>query len=217
MSGQHNPVITMVDYGGSNLRSVQKAFEAVDIQVRVTDEPEDVRRADRIVLPGVGAFKAGMDGLRARGLDNSLRAAVTSGIPILGICLGMQLLFDESEEMGRHDGLGLLSGRVLKFTPISSQDGGRPLKVPHMGWNQINHDRQHPLLTGVPSDSHAYFVHSYYCAPDNPADIMATAEYGRRFAAIVGRGHIMGIQFHPEKSQSIGLRILHNFATMEMS
>lgn len=206
--------ITMIDYGGSNLRSVQKAFEAVGVEVDVTPDPDLVVRARRLVLPGVGAFPAGMEGLKARGLDEAITQAVAAGIPLLGICLGMQLLFDESEEMGRHAGLGLLTGRVVRFDGCAIGPEGRGLKVPHMGWNQIEHPGTHPLLAGVPSGSHAYFVHSYYCAPSQATDVIATAEYDLRFAAIAGRGHILGIQFHPEKSQAVGLRILKNFADM---
>lgn len=209
-------LITMIDYGGSNLRSVQKAFEAVGARVVVTGDPAQVRQAARLVLPGVGAFKAGMDAMRMRGLDVATAEAAAAGVPLLGICLGMQLLFDQSEEMGRHSGLGLLAGRVLRFDGNTNAGGERPLKVPHMGWNQIDHDEKHPLLADVTAGSHAYFVHSYYCLPENHEDVVATADYGVRFAAVVGRGHIFGIQFHPEKSQAIGLRILHNFANLEI-
>jgi glutamine amidotransferase len=126
----------------------------------------------------------------------------------------MQFLFDESEEMGRHAGLGLLSGRVVRF-PADLREGDRPLKVPHVGWNAIDHDGRHALLAGVAPGAHAYFVHSYYCAPGDAADVVACADYGGRFAAIVGRGNVFGIQFHPEKSQRVGLRILANFAAVE--
>lgn len=209
-----SPPITMIDYGGSNLRSVAKAFEAVGACVIATADPDEVRRAARLVLPGVGAFGAGIAALRARGLVEATIEAASRGVPLLGICLGMQLLFDESEEMGQHAGLGLLPGRVVKFDGQGTSSDGHRLKVPHMGWNQINHDQQHPLLAGVPTGSHAYFVHSYYCAPDDPVVTMATVDYGGPFAAIVGRGHLFGIQFHPEKSRNVGLRILRNFATM---
>jgi len=164
-----DPLITMVDYGGSNLRSVQKAFEAVGIRVVTTSDADVVRAAARLVLPGVGAFKAGIDGLRARGLDRAIIDAVSGGVPLLGICLGMQLLFDESEEMGRHAGLGLLPGKVLRFYGRSSTETDRGLKVPHMGWNQIQHDNEHPLLAGIVTGAYAYFVHSYYCAPARPS------------------------------------------------
>lgn len=208
--------ITMIDYGGSNLRSVQKAFEAVGARVEVTAEPGKIRRATRLVLPGVGAFKPGIDALRDQGLADATVEAAQLGVPLLGICLGMQLLFDESEEMGRHEGLRLLPGRVLKFDGSTTDVDGRPLKIPHMGWNQIDHDGNLPLLAGVAPGSHAYYVHSYYCAPEDQRDVLATTGYGLRFAAVIGRGNIFGIQFHPEKSQAIGLRILNNFANMEL-
>ena len=200
-------MITMIDYGLGNLRSVQKALEFVGASVQLTADPALVRAAAKLVLPGVGAFGAGIAALHARGLANAIREAVGRGTPILGICLGMQFLFDESSEMGRHQGLGLLPGRVVRFP-----HNGLP--VPHMGWNQVQHNGTHPLLTGVPAGAYAYFVHSYYCRPANPADLIATTDYGQPIAAITGRGHILGIQFHPEKSQQTGLRILHNFHKM---
>lgn len=200
-------MITMIDYGLGNLRSVQKALEYVGASVQLTDDPALVRTAEKLVLPGVGAFGAGIAALHARGLANAIREAVGQGTPILGICLGMQFLFDESSEMGQHQGLGLLPGRVVRFP----QNG---LPVPHMGWNQVQHDGTHPLLDGVPAGAYAYFVHSYHCQPANPADLIATTDYGQPIAAITGRGHILGIQFHPEKSQHTGLRILHNYHKM---
>jgi glutamine amidotransferase len=209
-----NKPITMIDYGGSNLRSVQKALEAVGADVRVTADPDEVRRAAKLVLPGVGAFGAGMAALRARGLDAATREAVDQGAPLLGICLGMQFLFDASDEMGRHTGLGLIPGSVTRF-PADLRAGDRPLKVPHVGWNEIDHDATHPLLAGVAPGAHAYFVHSYVCVPADPSDVLARADYGGPFTAIVGRGRVLGIQFHPEKSQRVGLRILSNFAVME--
>lgn len=194
----------MVDYGIGNLRSVQKALEKVGATVVLSSDPDCVRRAKKLVLPGVGAFGAGMAALRQRGLTNPINRAAESGVPIVGICLGMQLLFDESEEMGTHEGLGLLRGNVVRFR-------GENLKVPHMGWNQIEPTRHHPLLAGLPAGAHAYFVHSYYCAPKSPKIVIAETDYGDRIAAIAGRDNVVGIQFHPEKSQQVGLRILHNF------
>jgi glutamine amidotransferase len=206
--------ITLIDYGGSNLRSVQKALEAVGARPAVTADPDVVRRAAKLVLPGVGAFGAGMAALRARGLDAATVAAVEAGALLLGICLGMQFLFDESDELGRHVGLGLIPGRVTRF-PADLRAAGRPLKVPHVGWNGIDPAGATPLLAGVAPGAHAYFVHSYYCAPRDEVDVLARADYGGPFAAVVGRGRIFGIQFHPEKSQRVGLGILSNFATME--
>ena len=207
-------LVTLIDYGGSNLRSVQKALEAVGARAEVTADPEVVRRAAKLVLPGVGAFGAGMAALRARGLDAAAAEAVGTGAWLLGICLGMQFLFDESDEMGQHAGLGLLAGRVTRF-PADLRAAGRPLKVPHVGWNEIEHDGRHALLAGVASGAHAYFVHSYICAPRDEADVLARAEYGGPFAAVAGRGRVLGIQFHPEKSQRVGLQILRNFAALE--
>ncbi len=218
--------ITMIDYGTSNIRSAQKAFEYVGAKVTLTTDPEVVRRADKLVLPGVGAFGAGMAALRERGLDTAVIQAVQQGIPLLGICLGMQFLFDDSDEMGAHEGLGLIPGHATRFNEQSTANSQQStkneepftihnLKVPHMGWNQIEHDETHPLLAGVPSDSYAYFVHSYYCLPANETDIIAKTDYGIRFTAVVGRDNIFGIQFHPEKSQQVGLRILKNFVEMK--
>jgi len=225
--------LTMIDYGGSNLRSVQKAFEAVGTQVDVTADPAVVLKAQRLILPGVGAFKAGMAGLKQRGLDEAIREAAAGGVPLLGICLGMQLLFEQSSEMGRHEGLGLIPGQVIGFPgygppPVQPgedlsehlpQERLAPrdrrtgvLKIPHMGWNQVEHEGRHPLLDGVLSQSYAYFVHSFYCFPADPDSVIAWTEYGVRFASIVGHGRILGIQFHPEKSQQTGLRIIRNFA-----
>ena len=209
-----NEPITLIDYGGSNLRSVQKALEAVGAQAQATADPDEVRRATRLVLPGVGAFGAGMAALRVRGLDAAAAEAVGAGAWLLGICLGMQFLFDESDEMGQHAGLGLLAGRVTRF-PADLRAAGRPLKVPHVGWNEIDHDGRHALLAGVAPGAHAYFVHSYICVPDDPSAVLARSDYGGLFAAVVGRGRVLGIQFHPEKSQRVGLQILRNFAAVE--
>ena len=209
-----NEPITLIDYGGSNLRSVQKALEAVGARAQATADPAVARRATKLVLPGVGAFGTGMAALRARELDAAAAEAVGAGAWLLGICLGMQFLFDESDEMGRHAGLGLLGGRVTRF-PANLSAAGRPLKVPHVGWNQIEHDGRHALLAGVAPGAHAYFVHSYICVPDDPSAVLARSDYGGLFAAVVGRGRVLGIQFHPEKSQRVGLQILRNFAALE--
>jgi glutamine amidotransferase len=143
-------------------------------------------------------------------MDDAIRQAVDRGVPILGICLGMQLLFEESEEMGHHRGLDLIAGRVVRFD-------GRELKVPHMGWNQIEFDRRHELLSGVPSGSHVFFLHSFCCRPDNPQEVIAETQYGGSFASVVGRENVYGIQFHPEKSQKVGLQIIQNFANVGMA
>ena len=199
--------ITMIDYGASNIRSAQKAFEAVGADVTLTSDPEAVRKGTKLVLPGVGAFGAGMNALRDRGLDSAVCEAVSRGIPLLGICLGMQFLFEESDEMGRHFGLGLVPGQVTRFDLADEQ-----LKVPHMGWNQVEHDETHPLLRAVPSGSHTYFVHSYYCIPTEEENVVAQTHYGGPFVSIVSRNTVHGIQFHPEKSHSAGTRLLLNFA-----
>lgn len=210
MSAPETNAITMIDYGIGNLRSVQKALEHVGARVHLTAEAAKIRAARKLVLPGVGAFGAGMEALRQRQLIAPIKDAVQAGTPLLGICLGMQLLFDESEELGTHDGLGLIPGRVLRFQ-------GDNLLVPHMGWNQIEHEGRHPLLAGVASGAHAYFVHSYYCQPHSSAITIGSATYGRPFAAIIAFENVFGLQFHPEKSQHVGLQLLRNYVNLESS
>lgn len=199
--------ITMIDYGGSNLRSAQKAFEFIGADVQLTSDPEDVLKADKLTLPGVGAFGSGIAAVRERGLEEAIVTAVAQGTPLLGICIGMQFLFDESDEMGSHKGMGLIPGRVTRF-PANG------LKVPHMGWNQLEFDTPHPLLTNVEPGSHTYFVHSYHCIPENSAYIIAHTDYGGPFTAIVGRDNVHGLQFHPEKSQHTGLQIIRNYVEL---
>jgi glutamine amidotransferase len=195
-------MIAIADYGIGNLGSVTKAFRRAGAEVRLTGDVEALRRADALVLPGDGAFAATMAEIEARGLVGVLREAAEKGKPLLGICIGMQLLFEESEEHGRHRGLGLLPGRVLRF------EGELP--VPHVGWNRLRARRAHPILDGVPDGAHVYFVHSYWCdAPDEV--VIASSDYGREFAAIVGKGSVVGVQFHPEKSQEVGLRMVEAF------
>lgn len=202
--------IAIIDYGMGNLRSVQKAFEAVGHAAEVTSDPDRVARADRVVLPGVGAFADAIAALRSSGLDAAFREAVRSGRPCLGVCLGLQLLFDWSEEDGRHEGLGLLPGRVVRFAPPA----GSGLKVPHMGWNALDVRRSVPLLDGIGPEPVVYFVHSYHAEADRPADVVATADYPNPFPAMVGRENLIACQFHPEKSQSVGLAMYANFARM---
>jgi glutamine amidotransferase len=201
-------MIVLIDYGLGNLRSVQKAFEHLGAQVMLTSDPGQVARADRLILPGVGAFSAGMEGLRQRGLVEPIKRAVRAGVPFIGICLGMQLLFDESEEVGQgfqpEKGLGLLAGQVVLMR-------GKGLQVPHMGWNQILPVRDSLLLRGIAPGAYAYFVHSYICQPADAQVILATTDYGGEFASVVGAGNVWGIQFHPEKSQRTGLQVLRNF------
>jgi glutamine amidotransferase len=198
-------MIAIADYGIGNLGSVTKGFRRAGADVALTGDPEALRRADALVLPGDGAFGATVAEVERRGLVPVLREAAAAGKPLLGICIGMQLLFEESEEHGRHRGLGLLPGRVRRF------EG--PLPVPHMGWNRLRARRAHAVLDGVPDGAHVYFVHSYYC--DAPEEVViATSDYGRDFAAIVGRGSVLGVQFHPEKSQEVGLRMVASFVRL---
>jgi glutamine amidotransferase len=199
-------MIAIVDYGMGNLRSVQKAFEKIGVTARIVPFPRDLERARGIVLPGVGAFGQAMENLRMIGWDVALREAVARDVPFIGICLGMQLLFESSEEMGQHEGLGILRGSVKRF------DG--KFKVPQMGWNQIHIKQSNRLLNDVPDGSYAFFVHSYYCAPDDPALVLATTDYGIQFASVVGCDNVFGAQFHPEKSQVVGLKILENFSEL---
>jgi glutamine amidotransferase len=205
-------MIALIDYGLGNLRSVEKALQAVGADVHLTDDPEAVRRADRLILPGVGAFGDAAANLRRAGFEQPLLQAAAGNIPLLGICVGMQLFFDGSEEMGRHRGLGLLPGEVVRFPGDMVEPDGRPLKVPQIGWNRLEHDGRDPLLHDVPSGSYAYFVHSYYCSPSDPSCAIATTDYGFGYASIVRSGTLWGIQCHPEKSQHVGLQILRNFA-----
>lgn len=200
-------MIAVVDYGLGNLGSVLKGFRACGADVRLSDDPQALRAADALVLPGDGAFGATMGEIRRRGLESLLREVAAAGVPLLGICIGMQVLFEESEEHGRHAGLGLLPGRVVR---LFEGDEHADLPVPHMGWNRLRLRREHALFDGVDDGAHVYFVHSYRCqaAPDC---LLATSDYGVDVAAIVGRDNVLGMQFHPEKSQAVGLRLIRNF------
>ena len=200
-------MIAIVDVCSGNLRSVERALEKVGADVVVTRDPETVRRADKIVVPGQGAFGVFMRGLTERGLGESLREAIASGRPYLGICLGLQVLFDESEEQGPCAGLGILRGRVVKLAPSDPK-----LKVPHMGWNRVRltHDRE-PLLAGVPDDAYVYFVHSYHAVPADRSLVALEADHGIAITAAIRKDNLFACQFHPEKSQTVGLRILRNF------
>lgn len=199
-------MIALIDYGAGNVRSVQKALEAVGAGVQLTCAPETILAADKVVLPGVGAFGDCMAGLRRTGLVEVLYQVVELGKPLLGICVGMQVLFEEGEEMGRHAGLGLLPGRVVRFPDDIVAEG---LKIPHTGWNQVESARS-PLFDDLPPGSWAYFNHAYYCQA-RPEHTLARTDYGEPFPSAVGRGKVYGIQFHPEKSQQVGLHILKNF------
>jgi len=218
--------ITMIDYGASNIRSAQKAFEHIGADVHLTDDPEVVRRADKLVLPGVGAFGSGMEGLRRHNLPEAIQETVQRGVPFLGICVGMQLMFTEGHEMGIHQGLDLLAGKVVRFpekwlmvngklSTVNEDQSPVPnlqsLKIPHMGWNQLEPAWENPLLDNIQTGDYAYFVHSYYCDPEDATAVLAWTDYGFPFASVVAKDNIYGLQFHPEKSQSVGLTILQNF------
>ena len=216
-------MIALIDYGISNLRSVQKAFEHLDTEVTLVDTPDRLAQAERLILPGVGAFPAGMKGLQERGLIEPIKQAVREGKPLIGICLGMQLLFESSDEMGETQGLGLLPGQVTRIRETRSRTQGAKgkfqipnskLKIPHMGWNQLDVVRDHPLVRDLVSRSYAYFVHSYAIYPEDQNIVLATTDYGSPFASIVGRGNVCGLQFHPEKSQAVGLKLLRNFLSL---
>ena len=199
-------MIVVVDYGMGNLRSVQKGFEKVGKAAVVSRDVEEIRRAERLVLPGVGAFPECMKNLARFDLIEPIREFITSGRPFLGICLGLQLLFDESEEFGIHDGLKIVPGTVKAF------DRSMGLKIPHMGWNQVHFRKEAPIFRGIPEGMYFYFVHSFYVVPMVSSDIAAETEYGVTFACAIARDNIFAVQFHPEKSQALGLKILENFA-----
>ncbi len=197
--------VILIDAGTGNLRSVQKALESIGASVLRTDDPQKVSPAKRVVLPGVGAFGDFMAGLRARKLEAVIKDLTKRGVPMLGICVGMQALFEVGEEMGEHAGLGLLPGRVLRF------DESLSVKIPHTGWNQLEVKEEAPLFNQVKSGAYVYFNHSFYCQPGNSSDIIATTDYGIQYACAVHRKNVFGVQFHPEKSQAVGLQILKNF------
>lgn len=199
--------VAIIDYGVGNLRSVGKAFEATGCEAIVSADAGVLRAARRLVLPGVGAFGACMKALGERGFDEVVRGRAAEGTPILGVCVGMQMLFEESEEFGLTRGLGLLGGRVRRFS--------QELLVPQTGWNQISTRGAHPLLEGIEEGTFFYFVHSFYCEPSEREVVCAETEYGARYASVVARQAICGVQFHPEKSQAAGLRLLRNFASLD--
>jgi len=197
--------VAIIDYGVGNLRSVEKAFVATGVDAIVTSDERELRDANRLVLPGVGAFAACMSALCERGFDRLVLEKTAAGTPLLGVCVGMQMLFEESEEFGRTAGLGLLRGRVRRFSD--------QLLVPQVGWNQIKQRSAHPLFRGVSDEAFCYFVHSYYCEPPQTEIAIGETEYGVTYASVVARDNVAGVQFHPEKSQAVGLKLLHNFAT----
>ncbi|HUE80560.1 MAG TPA: imidazole glycerol phosphate synthase subunit HisH [Pyrinomonadaceae bacterium] len=198
--------IAVIDYGMGNLRSVEKAFTHVGVQAFVSSDETLLWEADALVLPGVGAFAACMKALAARGFDKLVRERARLGTPMLGLCVGMQMLFEESEEFGKSEGLALLGGRVRRF----SED----LILPQVGWNQVQQRRVHPLFEGIEDNTFFYFVHSYYCEPKDSENVIGVTEYGTTYASVVAQNHVCGAQFHPEKSQTAGLRLLSNFSRL---
>ena len=199
-------MVTIIDYAINNLRSVEKAFASMNIPLEVSDDPDRIRKAEKLVLPGVGAFADAMSNLQAKDLIAAIRESVDSGTPLLGLCLGLQLLFSESEEFGHTEGFDFIPGKVKRLPDR--------MLVPHIGWNQLHLQRSDPLLEGISEDSFVYFVHSYYAEPEDPRDILATTDYDIEFPSIARRGNVWATQFHPEKSQDVGLRMLRNFAAL---
>lgn len=205
--------IIIIDYGMGNLRSVQKAFEQVGCNAVVTADPALAAKADKLVLPGVGAFRDCMRNLEQGGFVDPIKAHIAAGRPFLGICVGMQLLMTDSVEFGLYRGLDSLPGHVLRF-PDGMVVNSEALKVPHMGWNRLSIRRPCPLFKGVDDGVHVYFVHSYYAQPEDPAAVAATSDYGIEFCAAVWRDNVIATQFHPEKSQAVGLKMLKNFGEL---
>lgn len=203
------PSIAIVDYGAGNLRSVAKALERSELRACVSQDPSEVVAADAVVLPGAGAFRDAMARLRDSGLDDAIREVLQRGRPYLGLCLGLQVLFDESDEHGRTPGFGVLPGRVERF-PDRDAAGDR-LRVPQIGWNEVRFEGDHPMLARLPERDYFYFVHSYRSLPREPKQIVGTSDYGGPFAAAVAADGIFAVQFHPEKSQAAGKRVLDAF------
>ncbi len=201
-------MIAIIDYGMGNLRSVQKAFEQVDLPAVITSNPDEVVTAQRVVLPGVGAFPACMENLHRLGLVEPIREVVRQKKPFLGICMGLQVLFDESEEFGRHEGLGIIPGKVVRFKP------SKKLKIPHMGWNRIRKKKRLPLLAEIEDNAYFYFVHSYHVVPKDPDVVVTVTDYGRDFVSSIAQDNLFACQFHPEKSQGLGLKILKAFGNL---
>ena len=197
-------MISIVNYGVGNLKSLRNAMRFLGFESELIDTPEDILRTEKLILPGVGAFSFAMENICKLNLKDALLEKVGSGTPVLGICLGMQLFFSRSEERGEHKGFDLIPGQVLKMNG--------DLKVPHMGWNEINFNGTSILTRNLPPSRYGYFVHSFYCQPEDSNTVIATTEYGATFACAVESENIFGVQFHPEKSQELGLQILRNFA-----
>ena len=210
MARYNRIMIQIVDYGMGNLRSVQKAFERLSVPAQICTSPRDLKGCEKLVLPGVGAFRDAIAELRRQEFVAPIKEHVAAGRPFLGICLGLQLLFDVSYEDGTWQGLGIVAGEVERFPET---DG---LKVPHMGWNRVEPMAECPLLAGIPRDSYFYFVHSYYVVPRDEGVIAGRTDYGQTFTSVLQRGNTFATQFHPEKSQQFGLRLLKNFAELPM-
>jgi glutamine amidotransferase len=207
-------MIAIIDYGMGNLRSVQKGFEKIGAEAVVTSDPQVVLQADKVVLPGVGAFRDCMRNLEQAGFVEPILRVITEGRPFLGICVGMQLLFTDSVEFGLYRGLNVIPGHVLRF-PDDMVVAAESLKVPQMGWNQLSFKRRPPAFADISESANVYFVHSYYVKPDNDDVVATTTDYGIEFCSAVWKDNIVATQFHPEKSQDVGLRILKNFAEMK--
>ncbi|HJV36957.1 imidazole glycerol phosphate synthase subunit HisH [Geomonas sp.] len=207
-------MIAIIDYGMGNLRSVQKGFEKIGCEAVVTTDPKVLLDAERVVLPGVGAFRDCIRNLEEGGFIDPIHKVIKAGKPFLGICLGLQLLFTESEEFGLHKGLDVIPGRVVRFAD-GMREAGEELKVPHMGWNQLSVKRQAPIFEGIVDGTNVYFVHSYYVKPEDEGVVATTTRYGIEFCSSIWRDNIVATQFHPEKSQEKGLAMLKNFASMK--
>ncbi len=204
------PRIAVVDFGAGNLRSVAKALERSGLTPDITADPASVLRADGVVLPGVGAFADAVANLSTTGLDDAVRERISARRPYLGLCLGLQVLFDEGDEHGVTPGLGILPGRIERFSDRTPE--GEPLRVPHIGWNTVKFSGEHPMLSRLPDEDCFYFVHSYRAIPDRTSDVVGRVDYGGEFAAAVAREGMFAVQFHPEKSQAAGRRLLDAFA-----
>ena len=201
-------MITIIDYGMGNLRSVQKAFEKIGVPAMISSNPNDVMRADKIVLPGVGAFSACMENLTKFGLVEPIREVIRNKKPFLGICMGLQVLFEEGEEFGAHAGMGILPGKVIRFRLP------KKYKIPHMGWNRIRKKTKSALFNDIDENSNFYFVHSYHVVPKDPKIISTVTDYGKDFVSSIVQDNLFACQFHPEKSQTLGLKVLKTFATL---
>jgi glutamine amidotransferase len=206
-------MIQIVDYGMGNLRSVQKAFERLSVPAAICTRPAEIAGCDKLVLPGVGAFRDAIAELRRQAFVEPIKAHISGGKPFLGICLGLQLLFDVSYEDGTWEGLGVVPGKVVRFPEQTALEVPH-LKVPHMGWNSVAAAAECPLFAAIPPASYFYFVHSYYVVPDDDSVVVGRTEYGASFASVIQRGNMFATQFHPEKSQKLGLQLLKNFAEL---